>query len=111
MTPLINGAAGFIGSHVARRLLERGESVLGLDNLNDYYSTKLKRDRLARAKADVGVAFRFIKADFADHRALEAALDGETFDSIVHLGAQAGVAYSIEHHAPTSRRTWSATST
>ena len=96
MTTLITGAAGFIGFNVARRLLERGERVLGIDNVNDYYSTKLKRDRLAKNRADHGDAFRCIEVDFADHAALAAALDGEEFDGIVHLGAQAGVRYSIE---------------
>jgi UDP-glucuronate 4-epimerase len=97
MTVLITGAAGFIGFHVARRLLARGEHVLALDNVNDYYSTKLKRDRIGKNQADFGHAFRFLEADFADHEALDAVLRREDFDSIVHLGAQAGVRYSIEH--------------
>ncbi len=97
MTTLITGAAGFIGFHVARRLLERGETVLGIDNVNDYYSVKLKRDRLARQQGDFGDRFRFVEADFADAAALEAALGGQEFDGIVHLGAQAGVRYSIEN--------------
>jgi UDP-glucuronate 4-epimerase len=96
MTTLITGAAGFIGFHVARRLLERGERVLGIDNVNDYYSSKLKRDRVAKQQADFGVAFEFLEADFADHLGLDAALAGRDFDGIVHLGAQAGVRYSIE---------------
>jgi UDP-glucuronate 4-epimerase len=97
MTILVTGAAGFIGFHVARRLMERGESVLGIDNLNDYYSVGLKRDRLARQSADFGDAFTFLQIDFADNAALRAALDGLEFDRIVHLGAQAGVRYSIEN--------------
>ena len=97
MTILVTGAAGFIGFHVARRLLERGEQVLGIDNVNDYYSVKLKRDRLARQSQDHGGAFRFIEVDFADDAALGRALDGQEFDRIVHLGAQAGVRYSIEN--------------
>jgi UDP-glucuronate 4-epimerase len=97
MTTLITGAAGFIGFHVARRLMERGERVLGIDNVNDYYSVKLKRDRLAKLGADHGGAFRFIEVDFADSRALAEALEGEEFAGIVHLGAQAGVRYSIEN--------------
>jgi UDP-glucuronate 4-epimerase len=96
MTTLITGAAGFIGFHVARRLLERGERVLGIDNVNDYYSPKLKRDRVAKQQADFGEAFEFLEADFADHLGLDAALAGRDFDGIVHLGAQAGVRYSIE---------------
>jgi UDP-glucuronate 4-epimerase len=97
MTILVTGAAGFIGFHVARRLMERGESVLGIDNLNDYYSVGLKQDRLARQSADFGDAFAFLQLDFADNEKLRAALGGREFDRIVHLGAQAGVRYSIEN--------------
>ena len=95
MTILLTGAAGFIGYHVASALLARGETVIGVDNLNDYYDPKLKEDRLA-ALPDSG-SFRFVRADFSDHEALEAALAGQAFDRIVHLGAQAGVRYSIEN--------------
>ncbi len=97
MTTLITGAAGFIGFHVARRLMERGESVLGIDNLNSYYDVRLKQDRLAKQQADFGDRFRFVRVDFADKAALDGALAGEAFDRIVHLGAQAGVRYSIEN--------------
>ena len=97
MTTLVTGAAGFIGFNVARRLMERGDRVIGIDNVNDYYSVKLKRDRLAKQSADYGGLFRFIEVDFADAAALNAALAGEEFDRIVHLGAQAGVRYSIEN--------------
>ena len=97
MTTLITGAAGFIGFHTARRLMERGERVLGIDNVNDYYSVPLKRDRLARQAADFGDLFRFVEVDFADAAALGVALEGEEYDRIVHLGAQAGVRYSIEN--------------
>ena len=93
MRVLITGAAGFIGAALAERLLARGDSVLGIDNLNDYYQVSLKEDRLAR----LGSGFSFRKVDFADNAALTAALEGEAFDSIVHLGAQAGVRYSIEN--------------
>jgi len=96
MTILVTGAAGFIGMHSILRLLARGERVVGIDNLNDYYSVQLKRDRIAHIEA-AGGAFRFIACDFADHQALEAALATEEFDRIVHLGAQAGVRYSIEN--------------
>jgi len=96
MTILVTGAAGFIGMHSILRLLVRGERVVGIDNLNDYYSVQLKRDRIAHIEA-AGGAFRFIPCDFADHQALEAALGSEEFDRIVHLGAQAGVRYSIEN--------------
>jgi UDP-glucuronate 4-epimerase len=97
MTTLVTGAAGFIGFHVAARLMERGETVVGLDNVNDYYSVRLKRDRLAELGRRFGDAFRPVELDFADHAALEAALGGDEFDRIVHLGAQAGVRYSIEN--------------
>ena len=97
MTTLVTGAAGFIGFHVARRLMSRGETVLGIDIVNDYYSPQLKRDRLAKQTADFGHRFRLLEVDFADHAALTAALAGEEFDRIVHLGAQAGVRYSIEN--------------
>jgi UDP-glucuronate 4-epimerase len=94
MTILITGAAGFIGYHVARTLTARGESVVGIDNLNDYYDPQLKADRLAQLDS---AHFRFIRTDFADHAALEAALADIAFDRIVHLGAQAGVRYSIDN--------------
>jgi UDP-glucuronate 4-epimerase len=92
---LVTGAAGFIGFHVSRRLLARGETVIGLDNVNDYYSVQLKRDRLAELANEE--RFSFIEVDFADHAALERALEGREFDRIIHLGAQAGVRYSIEN--------------
>jgi UDP-glucuronate 4-epimerase len=95
MPVLVTGAAGFIGFHVCDRLLGRGEEVVGLDNVNPYYSTQLKRDRLERLARHDG--FRFLELDFADHGALARALDGVDFDRIVHLGAQAGVRYSIEN--------------
>jgi len=97
MTILVTGAAGFIGFHLARRLLERGETVLGIDNVNDYYSVQLKRDRLETQARDYPETFRFIETDFADNAALAKALEGEEFGKIVHLGAQAGVRYSIEN--------------
>jgi UDP-glucuronate 4-epimerase len=97
MTTLITGAAGFIGFNVARRLLDRGEAVIGLDIVNDYYDPQLKRDRLAELGRAYGERFRFLRADFADHEGLSLALDGAEFDGIVHLGAQAGVRYSIEN--------------
>ena len=95
MTVLVTGAAGFIGYHVSRALLERGEDVVGIDNLNDYYDPQLKQDRLDALSATN--RFRFIKTDFADHEALEQALASVDFDRIVHLGAQAGVRYSIDN--------------
>ncbi|MGZ8282621.1 MAG: SDR family NAD(P)-dependent oxidoreductase [Allosphingosinicella sp.] len=97
MTVLITGAAGFIGFHVADRLLSRGEAVIGLDIVNDYYSVQLKEDRLAELRRRHGDSFHFVKADFADEQMLEQAVAGLEFDRIVHLGAQAGVRYSIEN--------------
>jgi UDP-glucuronate 4-epimerase len=94
---LVTGGAGFIGFHVARRLMERGEQVIALDNLNHYYSVQLKRDRLARQQADHGDAFTFLEVDFADQASLNPVLNDLEFDRIVHLGAQAGVRYSIEN--------------
>ena len=94
MNVLVTGVAGFIGSTLSHRLLDRGDRVVGIDNLNDYYSVRLKRDRLARLTPRDGFAFE--QVDFADHHALDAALAGHAFDRIVHLGAQAGVRYSIE---------------
>lgn len=94
---LVTGVAGFIGSTVALRLLERGDEVVGIDSLNDYYSVQLKRDRLDRIVGSGGERFAFVQVDFSDHAALDAALAGRTFDRIVHLGAQAGVRYSIEN--------------
>lgn len=95
MTTLVTGAAGFIGYHVARALLERGEGVVGIDNLNAYYDPRLKEDRLAELGKLGG--FRFEKVDFADAGALDAGLAGAEFDRIIHLGAQAGVRYSLEN--------------
>jgi UDP-glucuronate 4-epimerase len=97
MTTLVTGAAGFIGFHVARLLMERGEAVIGVDNINSYYSPKLKRDRLAVLSRNYAGAFSFVEVDFGDNQALTSALDDLTFNKIVHLGAQAGVRYSIEN--------------
>ena len=96
MTIIVTGAAGFIGFSVARRLLDRGETVIGIDNINDYYSPALKQGRLAEL-ARYGERFRFHRVDFADVAALDNSLACERFDRIVHLGAQAGVRYSIEN--------------
>lgn len=97
MRILITGAAGFIGSTLAHRLMARGDQVVGIDNLNDYYSVSLKEARLTRLTTEGGSAFKFHKVDFSDMAALETVLAGEKFDRIVHLGAQAGVRYSIEN--------------
>ena len=97
MNILITGIAGFIGMTLATRLLERGDRVIGIDNLNDYYSVQLKKDRLARLATLGGEQFEFLQVDFADMGGLNEALAGKTFERIVHLGAQAGVRYSIEN--------------
>jgi UDP-glucuronate 4-epimerase len=93
----VTGAAGFIGYHVSHHLLGRGDQVVGLDSLNDYYQVSLKQDRLADLRATNGGSFDFIRCDFADAQALEEALAGRDVEAIVHLGAQAGVRYSIEN--------------
>jgi UDP-glucuronate 4-epimerase len=90
---LVTGAAGFIGFHTARRLLERGDEVVGLDNLNSYYDPGLKRARLELLRGYP--AFRFVEADIADREAMEGVFDAERFGRVVHLAAQAGVRYSI----------------
>ena len=98
MKILLTGAAGFIGYHTAQRLLERGDAVVGVDNLSDYYSVELKKARLDRLAAFD--RFRFAEADIADPAGLAAAAGSEGFDAIVHLAAQAGVRYSIENPFP-----------
>jgi UDP-glucuronate 4-epimerase len=96
MTILVTGAAGFIGFHVAHALLARGERVLGVDNLNDYYDVRLKEARLARLETAAG--FAFIRLDVADEAALAAAVERHPgITRVVHLAAQAGVGYSIRN--------------
>ncbi len=99
MTILITGAAGFIGYHVANTLMARGERVVGIDNLNDYYDPALKHARLAALRDSHGNSFAFEQVDFGDQHALEDFAQRHQFDRIVHLGAQAGVRYSIDHPA------------
>ena len=94
---LITGAAGFIGSTLALRLLERGDRVTGIDNLNDYYEVSLKKARLARLEKNR--AFRFHLLDIVDRKAMSDLFAAERFDAVVHLAAQAGVRYSIENPA------------
>lgn len=94
---LVTGAAGFIGMHVARALLARGEHVIGVDNLNEYYAVSLKEDRLAAIEAEADGRFTMLRLDFADSAALTQKLAPFAFDRIVHLGAQAGVRHSIEN--------------
>lgn len=95
MTILITGAAGFIGMHVADRLMAQGHAVVGVDNMNDYYPVSLKQARLAMLQAAHGKLFTFHELDFADLDALHGALADQTIEAIVHLGAQAGVRYSL----------------
>ena len=91
---LITGAAGFIGMHCAQRLLERGDEVIGIDNLNDYYDVALKHARLARLESAPN--FRFVKLDVADRPGLAALFDEVRPTHVLHLAAQAGVRYSID---------------
>jgi UDP-glucuronate 4-epimerase len=95
MAILVTGAAGFIGSHVSHRLLDRGEEVVGVDDLNAYYDPALKEARLARLAPKRG--FSFVKLDIADRAGMEALFARHRFDRVVHLAAQAGVRYSIEN--------------
>lgn len=107
---LVTGAAGFIGFHVSHRLVEEGYEVVGLDNINDYYSPDLKRDRLAELgipadeispgktvrSAESG-RFSFIRCDLQDAETLNSLFEDESFDAVINLAAQAGVRYSIDH--------------
>ncbi len=97
MNILVTGGAGFIGSTLALRLLERGDRVFGLDNLNDYYDVGLKQARLARLSAYLG--FEFEQADIADRERMARLFAVQRFDAVMHLAAQAGVRYSIEQPA------------
>ena len=95
MKILVTGAAGFIGFHTSRQLLERGEEVVGLDNFNDYYDVRLKESRAA--VLDDYDAFSMVRIDLADREAIEALFAKEKFDKVINLAAQAGVRYSIEN--------------
>jgi UDP-glucuronate 4-epimerase len=95
MTTLITGAAGFIGMHVAQLLLKRGEKVIGIDNLNDYYEVNLKEARLAQLSDHPG--FTFERLDIVDMDSLSACFARHKVRRVVHLAAQAGVRYSITH--------------
>jgi len=94
-TVLVTGAAGFIGFHTASRLLDRGERVLGVDNLNPYYDVSLKEARLERLKGRQG--FQFERLDVADRPGMESLFAREKPDRVVHLAAQAGVRYSLQN--------------
>lgn len=95
MQVLVTGAAGFIGAAVAEALVRRGNQVIGIDNFDPYYSIALKEARRDRVMAIGGDRFEFLAQDFADMASLERALEGRSFERIVHLGAQAGVRYSL----------------
>ena len=95
MQVLITGAAGFIGFHLAHRLLQDGARVCGIDNLNDYYDVQLKRDRLARLGAEAG--FEFQQLDLCDRPGLERLFESQQFTLVFNLAAQAGVRYSLEN--------------
>jgi UDP-glucuronate 4-epimerase len=95
MKVLVTGAAGFIGSTLTHRLLDRGDRVVGVDNLNDYYDVRLKQARLDRLRTRDGFAFE--KLDIVERKGMAGLFASEKFDAVVHLAAQAGVRYSIEN--------------
>jgi UDP-glucuronate 4-epimerase len=95
MKVLVTGVAGFIGFHTAARLIDRGDDVVGVDNLNDYYDVSLKEARLETLGKHG--AFRFVRADLADRPTIAALFAESAFDRVIHLGAQAGVRYSIRN--------------
>src|SRR4030066_1759229 len=90
---LVTGAAGFIGFSLSKRLIERGDEVVGIDNLNDYYDVNLKKARLAQLSGKQG--FRFVKMSLEDREAILRLFKEERFDKVINLAAQAGVGYSL----------------
>ena len=95
---LVTGAAGFIGFHTTMRLMDRGDQVVGIDNLNDYYDVNLKLGRLKNIESSPHVSlFQFEKIDLADRAAMSSLFERHAFDDVIHLGAQAGVRYSLEN--------------
>ena len=97
MAVLVTGAGGFIGAATSRALLERGNEVVGIDNLNDYYDPALKQARLSSLARQFDNRFRFERVDFADGQQLQRVADSIEIEAILHLGAQAGVRYSLEN--------------
>ena len=98
MKVLVTGVAGFIGSAIAESLLQRGDTVVGIDNLNDYYDVSLKKARLERiTKADKLAIFQFMRLDISDRKAMETLFAKQQFDAVINLAAQAGVRYSLEN--------------
>jgi UDP-glucuronate 4-epimerase len=95
MNILVTGAAGFIGFHLAQRLLVRGDRVTGIDNLNAYYDPSLKQARLAGLEGRNG--FTFLQCDLADRAGMERLFGAQSFDVVVNLAAQAGVRYSLKN--------------
>jgi len=95
MKILVTGTAGFIGFHLSKRLLEEGHTVVGLDNLNDYYDVQLKKDRLSQLESFNN--FTFVLLDLADRQRMERLFSEHQFDRVVNLAAQAGVRYSLEN--------------
>lgn len=95
MKILVTGAAGFIGFHIAKKLCERGDDVIGIDNLNDYYDVSLKKARLAQLEPYSN--FKFLRLNIADREAIENLFKNENFGRVLHMAAQAGVRYSLEN--------------